>query len=304
MQQKDTVGRLQPGNLLKKCLALGVILFGCFLLRASFFTRMHISELLREINKGLVSAQYIGFERLYGKYSVVYYPRGEEDAARLVQAAAEKFFPQVAAEFRLDLKRREPVVVYRQQRELNRFFGWPADEGTMGVYWAGTIRVLSPNAWIPETDAAAVRETFFNSGPMVHEAVHLAVDYRTRGNYPRWLTEGLAQEFERRLTGFAFDPPEGPFSWYPFEALDGFDYLPDQHLAYYQSLLMVQYLYRLGGSAKIAALIEDMGRGLSFTQAMSNNFGYNITEFEAKWREWVDKDGVQAPNKIYQTKTI
>jgi hypothetical protein len=251
---------------------------------------MHINEFLREINRGLVSVQYVGSERLYGRYSIVYYPAGEEEAAKLVQSAAERFFPRVAAEFGLKLTRRVPVVIYREQSELNRFFGWPADEGTMGVYWAGTLRVLSPASWVLET-GPDFQDTFFRTGPMVHEAAHLMVDYQTRSNYPRWFTEGLAQEIEQRLTGFVFEPPDSFTGWYPFSALERFDSLPDQQLAYYQSLLMVRYLYQQGGETMMSEILSDLAGGFSFTQVVNRNLGFNRCEFEANWRQWVDKAG-------------
>jgi hypothetical protein len=248
---------------------------------------MHIVWFLREINRGLVSVQHVGSERLYGRYSIVYYPGGEEEAAKIVQAAAERFLPRVATEFGIELTRRVPVIVYREQRELNRFFGWPADEGTMGVYWAGTIRVLSPKAWILETDAD-IEEIFFRTGPIVHEAAHLMVDYQTRSNYPRWLTEGLAQEIEQRLTGFTFEPPESILGWYSFTALENFDSLPDQQTAYYQSLLMVRYLNQQGGGGLMSAMLSDLAEGFSFNQALKRHLGFGMDEFEANWLQWVD----------------
>ncbi|MEW6172766.1 MAG: hypothetical protein AB1510_06810 [Bacillota bacterium] len=293
--EKVRRSRLRP----RKALVLGVMLAGCFLLRLPSVARIHINEFAREINRGLVPVQYIGLERLCGDYSVIYYPKGDERAARLVFAAAEQFFPKVAAEFGLSLRRRVPVVIYKDQSELNRFFGWPADEGTMGVYWAGTVRVLSPSSWIAEANADSLREVFFYTGPMVHEAAHLMVDYRAGGNYPRWLTEGLAQETERRLTGFTFDPPESNSNWYSLKDLERFDYLPDQRLAYYQSLLMVQYLFLHGGDANVFGLLNDLGQGSSFEQALARNTGCDLSEFETKWREWAGRKhlGAQLENR-------
>ncbi|MEW6183250.1 MAG: hypothetical protein AB1500_08745 [Bacillota bacterium] len=278
--------RLRP----QKILVLGVMLAGCFLLRLPSVARIHINEFAREINRVLVPVQYFGLKRLYGDYSVVYYPNGNERAARLVQAAAEQYFPKVAAEFGLRLKRRVPVVIYKEQGELNRFFGWPADEGTMGVYWAGTVRVLSPSSWIGKATADSERKVFFDTGPMVHEAAHLMVDYRTGGNYPRWLTEGLAQETERRLTGFTFDPPVSVSDWYSFKDLEMFDYLPDQRLAYYQSLLMVQYIFLYNGDAGVLDLLNDLGQGSTFAEAVSKNTDCNLSKFEIQWREWADRE--------------
>ncbi|MEW6446949.1 MAG: hypothetical protein AB1426_02520 [Bacillota bacterium] len=222
-------------------------------------------------------------ERIGGHYSVVFYPQGEEEAAKLVLRTAERFFPVVANGFGLTLRRRVPIVLYRDQKELNRIFGWPADEGTMGVYWGGVVRVLSPKSWLDVSDGAALEEAFSKNGPIVHEAVHLMVDYQTRGNYPRWLTEGLAQEMERRLTGFGFGPPEKLSNYYPFSALNDFDSLPDQHLAYHQSYLMVRYLFEHCGDGKVNRLLTELGHGRSFPSALQRTMGFGVPEFEAKF---------------------
>ncbi|HIE12973.1 MAG TPA: hypothetical protein EYP63_06070 [Desulfotomaculum sp.] len=194
---------------------------------------------MREVNRSLVPVQCMGLERIGGDHCVVFYPQGEEEAAKLVLRTAERFFPVVADEFGVKLKRRVPVVLYREQSELNRVFGWPADEGTMGVYWGG--------------------------------------------NYPRWLTEGLAQEMERRLTGFRLEPPAGFPNCYPFSVLDDFDSLPDERLAYYQSYLMVGYLLEHGGDAKLKELLAELGRGCSFASALERTMGYGVSEFESRF---------------------
>ncbi|MEW6771321.1 MAG: hypothetical protein AB1330_08020 [Bacillota bacterium] len=264
-------------------LVCGCIIIGYLLLRVPACTRIPVSEVLREINVRLVPVRCLGLQKVSGDYSVVYFPRGQEEEARLVLKGAERFLPEVAAVFGLDLKRRVPVVICREQEELNRLFGWPADEGTMGVYWAGTVWVLSPSSWVEAPDGAAREEKFFRSGPLVHEAAHLMVDYQTRGNYPRWLTEGLAQEVERRLVGFSFDPPREIAAWYPFFMLEQFDALPDQRVAYYQSFLMVQYLLRHGGEAGVAELLAALGQGQSFDRALEEVMGYDVSEFEARF---------------------
>ena len=111
------------------------------------------------------------------------------------------------------------VLIYPTREALGKSFGWAADQSAMGVYWAGVIRVLSPMAWVESAVTSEVEKEFRSSGPMVHEYTHLVVDYITRGNYTRWLTEGVAQYVERDITGFVLSEPLIRFEeeWFPLE---------------------------------------------------------------------------------------
>ena len=81
----------------------------------------------------------------------------------------------------------------------------------------------------------------------------------TRGNYSRWLTEGLAQYIERDFTGFVLaEPlPEEKKDIYSLTQLDRtFDQRPNQVLAYWQSLETVDYLIEQHGMEKMVNLMS------------------------------------------------
>lgn len=211
-----------------------------------------------------------------------------EDAAvaELVLETAEEAYQPVVEMLGYAPPGPVPVVVYPDRQSMGRSFGWDADQGAMGVYWAGVIRVLSPSDWTGASSLEAMARTFKRSGPMVHELTHLVVDYRTGGNYPRWLTEGVAQYVEREITGFQFTPPREnrEEQWYPLERMDGeFDYLPDQGLAYRQSLAMVDYMVDLGGFGTVLELLEHLGEGETMDKAMEKVFGLGLAEFAARF---------------------
>jgi hypothetical protein len=201
---------------------------------------------------------------------------------------AEEVFEPVNDALGYKLQEQVLMVLHPTKDSLNKSFGWDADENAMGVYWAGTIRILSPLAWASETESLATE--FRDQGPIAHEYTHLVVDYMTKGNYTRWLTEGIAQYLEREITGFAFAAQnvEGKDRLYSFEQLTSeFDNLPDQSLAYYQSLAAIDYYVERYGFATLVSLLEDLGRGISLNQAFVDSTGQSIENFEVQVQDYL-----------------
>lgn len=228
--------------------------------------------------------------KLTSEHFFVKYLPEDRLEAQLVLETAELFYQPVTEDFNYTPRGKIPIILYSSKQELNKSFGWEASESAMGVYWAGVIRVLSPRAWVDETETFRVKEVFVSSGPMAHELTHLMVDYLTGGNYPRWFTEGVAQYEEYKLTGFAFSDATGSLKppLYSMRELNlDFDQLPNQTRAYSQSLAAVQYIVNHYGEAALEHLIKELGLGHSFSQAMEKVLHLNDTQFEACWQEWV-----------------
>lgn len=266
------------------------------LLAALVFSRVPASvrgysyEAFREAAKINIMLRTWGWDSLEGEIFLVRHRPGDKAGANLVLEAAEKFYPQVAGEFDYQGKSKIPIIVYPSKEELNASFGWPASESAMGVYWGGVIRVLSPEVWISPGDPEEMTGIFMESGPIAHELTHLVVDYLARGNYTRWFTEGLAQYQEYKLTGFLFDDPVGSLEQelYPLGELDrGFDALPNQSLAYRQSLSAVEYIVEFYGEDRLHKIISTLGRGQSMNQALMQVLGTDLEQFENQWHLWL-----------------
>jgi hypothetical protein len=245
-------------------------------------------EVYRESAKYYMDYQTRDLGNIEGQHVRVKYQPGDAGYAGIVLDAAERFYLPIAEKYCLQAKGKVTVLVYPSREELNASFGWPASENAMGVYWAGVIRVLSPASWIEGGNPGEIRDAFTNTGPMAHELTHLAVDYATRGNCPRWFTEGLAQLEEYRLTGFRFTQDYDPGqSFYSLKDMDGnFDQLPDQALAYRESLSAVEFISSVQGEEKLQALVEALGEGKSMEQSMQAVLGADIPTFEHNWRNW------------------
>jgi len=224
-----------------------------------------------------------------GHFVLHYEPGTDPEAARLVLKTAEECWKPVKQLLGGEAPERVPLIVYRDRQSLREGFGWGPEENAMGVYWAGTVRVLSPTDWVVGYGSTETAAVFRREGPMAHELAHLLIDFRARGNYPRWLTEGIAQQVEREVTGFAFRPVEveKEGEWYSLAALDrSFDKLPDQRLAYRQSVLLVDYLSSIYGPGFPGDLLDALGRGYTINQALISVSGLSASRLEAEFRDW------------------
>lgn len=226
---------------------------------------------------------------LSGDHFKIRFNQGNAKDAELVLATAEKFYVPIAEKYGYTGKGKIPIIVYPSRSELNRNFGWEANESAMGVYWAGVIRILSPHVWINEADPILYREEFIQSGPMAHEFTHLVVDYITSGNYTRWFTEGIAQYEEYKLTGFEFDTLQASLDQ-PLYRLDEmnayFDSLPNQPLAYRQSYLAVRYIAEVYGEDSLKAILENLARGYKMETVLERVLGDNAKDFEENYINW------------------
>ncbi len=272
---------------------IGLLVGLLTLINLPFNVNLYINSLVREINKrAILWYSGRGMESLPGDNFVVFYHEvgDAKRDARIVLDAAERFYPSLASAFEADVQSTTPVILYRDVGDLNRSFGWPANAGTMGVYWAGAIRVLTPEAWIETEREAEISALFAESGPMAHEIAHLFIDQIARGNCPRWFNEGVAQYQEYRLTGFNFGEAETfPVELaYTLDELDSFNALDDQNRAYHQSFSMVTCLAETRGWGTVLDLLTELGSGKSFDEAMMIVAGSDTVQFYQDWRTWVE----------------
>lgn len=273
---------------------LGIVI-AAFIIVAAFFMKLPSTmrsgtyTIFRESYKQKTLWTTRQMDTLIGEHFIIRYAQGGEKDAELVLSTAEKFYRPIAEKYGYTSRTKIPVIVYGSRAELNRNFGWPANESAMGVYWAGVIRVLSPKVWVTEQDPELYKDEFITSGPMAHEFTHLAVDYVTGGNYTRWFTEGLAQYEEFKLTGFEFDDSSATLDQplYQLNEMDtNFDNLPNQPLAYRQSYLAVRYIAEVYGEEHLRYILQNLSKDHKMDKALINALGIDIGKFEINYQEW------------------
>lgn len=229
------------------------------------------------------------FQKLQTGSFKIKYQEIPEESARLVAETGKDIITPVNELLQFTPQEKIPVIIYPSMESLNESFGWEGDKSPMGVYWLGTIRVLAPEAWLGEKDSETRARIFKDMGPMAHEYVHYVVDYKTNGNYTRWFTEGIAQYIEKKITGFSLEEPteEAKLNIYPFNKLDkDFDRQEDQDLAYWQSLIAVEYLVEKYEEPVITSLLDELGKGKSMAVAFEEVLGMSLHDFEEEVKKY------------------
>jgi hypothetical protein len=182
------------------------------------------------------------------------------------------------------------IVIYPDSSSLAASFGWDKNEKALGVYWGGTIRVLTPSAWL---SGVGQQQQFVKEGPMVHEFTHLMVDQMTRGNYNRWWTEGIAQYTEKQITGFEFASPfngNQPVYYYTLDNLEkNFDTL-DQPVAYWEALQAVDFIVDNYGEQKIYTIMGYLGNGDTMPKAIQNALGIDYDTFSHNFYQYLENN--------------
>lgn len=214
------------------------------------------------------------------------YTEADADTVDMIAEAAEAAYTPVIQELRYAPSGKTLLLVQPNKDELRRAFGWSGNESAMGVYWGGVIQLLSPHVWL--SGGESVQE-FIHSGPMVHEYTHLVFDHLTNGNYPRWFTEGLAQYVEYRANHYEWQTATNKLDGklYTMAELDNnFDNLPNQSLAYRQSLAAVRYIGQVHGEEALQDIINQLKTGKSMQKAIQKTLGLDYVAFEHSWQEW------------------
>ncbi len=194
---------------------------------------------------------------------------------------------------------RVTLLLYPDYASLSQQFGSRSGFRALGAYWGGVIQVLTPRLWLAGEPGPDAARQLWTRGPLVHEYTHLLLDRLVPGgNYPRWLSEGLAQFVEYRETGYLWLEPESlirpPVSTATFYSLSdlqrGFDGLENTALAYREAFLLVAYLEDAYGAGRLNLLLKGLAGGETFYRALRDTTGLGAADFESGWRLWLDQN--------------
>lgn len=250
-----------------------------------------VYSLYRERGRNRALAGLQDYEVKTSDNVVVYFMDQDRNVADWILHTTEAAYGPVTKQLGHRPSEKVPVIVYSSRDELRTAFGWGNGESAMGVYWSGTIRLLSPNVWISEKTDKDKRKVFDRLNPIAHELTHYVLDYYTNGNYPRWFTEGLAQRVEFKATGYLWIESESSLrqDLYTLDELENrFDQLHNQPLAYRQSFLLVDYIAKTYGEERLGELVGYLGTGTPFHTAVEETTGASLQMIYWDWQDWVE----------------
>ena len=263
---------------------ISFLLFGLFGL--PFSLRATIYEAFKKGANIYINYKTAAFNTLESENFILKYSDGDRDISAFMLDTAEIYYRAVQETIGYWPEEKVLLIIYPDQEALNRSFGWAGDESAAGAYWGGSVIILSPYAWAGEgADMGSVEAAFLKQGPLSHELTHYVVDEKTGGNYSRWLSEGLAQYVEEKMTGFRLKEPspeqqERPYTLDQLER--DYDSLPDQTLAYWQSLQTVSCLIDEYGMGKMRHMLDLLGGGSKMEEALQTTYGISVSKLEKK----------------------
>jgi len=208
----------------------------------------------------------------------------EPRLAEITLAASHTALTRVLEQFDLELKQRVLVLCYASSEELTKHLGAFASHDALGAYWKGAVMVVSPSA-TPSGGLA-------HYGLLVHELTHLVLDYSTRGNYPRWFSEALAQYNEYLASGYALPQPASADLYEFGEFSERFGSLDDTAVAYSQAFLLVSHMAEQYGWDSMIRLVHLLGTGVRFEKGVEQVYGKSIESLDDAWRRAIEGTGV------------
>ncbi|MDD3852391.1 MAG: hypothetical protein PHD40_01895 [Syntrophomonadaceae bacterium] len=248
----------------------------------------HSNTLLRAAVGQGISLQTAGFSQMESDNFIIKYTGLDSSYSAMIAEAAEEAYAEVSQEFNREPRNKTILVVYPDSPSLANSFGWDKNEKALGVYWAGSIRIVSPEEWMSDP---LDKQEFSREGPMVHEFVHLMVDELTGGNYNRWWTEGIAQYYEKKITGFEFAEPsleDGQLKFYDLSVLGKQFDQTDQAIAYWESLQVVEYIVNYYGEEDLFTIMNYLGQGCSLEKSISKALGLEYHEFAQDFYQFLE----------------
>ncbi|KKH64357.1 hypothetical protein DU75_04885, partial [Methanosarcina mazei] len=202
------------------------------------YVRVSLYPNIKNIEKNRILRNVDNYNTINTQHFIIKYKDGDHGAAQLTASISEEYYDEVCEMYGYEPKDRVNIIIYDDKETLLKNTRLNKSASPIGIYYSGVINILSPKIWIH--DNSNFNKTYEVNGPVVHEFAHLIIDEMTNGNYPMWLTEGMALYTESKTTGFEWPSNNLSYEEVSIEELNTrFDKI-DQSTAYRRSFEVVK----------------------------------------------------------------
>lgn len=241
------------------------------------YVQVYIYPIVKQYEKNKLINSLKDYEIMDTEHFKIYFKEEERSIGKITGEIAELYYDEVCSYFDYYPRDIVPIIIYEDKDALMSTVKLEGSAPPLGVYYSGTINLLSPNLWIKGDD---IEQEYKNATPVIHEFTHLIVDEKTRGNYPLWLTEGLALFIEKETIGFEWKEGIGGASNISLKDLnDKFDEI-EIGAAYRKSYEIIDRLNEQYEFDKINLLLDNLGIGSSVNTSLKKVFKLSLDEIE------------------------
>ncbi|TAH62442.1 MAG: hypothetical protein EWM50_05410 [Gottschalkiaceae bacterium] len=261
--------KLKGGIIMKKRYALVVMLIlittiAIGLVYYKETLQVSFYPLAKHIEKMRIFKYVQGYKTFETENFIIRYKDEDEEYAKLTGKIGEKYYENICNIYGYYPPTKNSIIIYNDEKSLLKNLRFNKGNTPIGVYYSGVIHILSPEIWINSSDN--LEQIYEVNGPVVHEFTHLLVDEITRGNYPMWLTEGLALYTEYITTGFEWESYNITKEDINIEDLDNNFHAIEQTSAYRKSFEIVKGMSDTWGFEKLRDVLQILGEGTSINK--------------------------------------
>ncbi|UCE07309.1 MAG: hypothetical protein JSW07_04560 [bacterium] len=226
------------------------------------------------------------WQRISGSIFILYYQGNDLKNSQQILNSLQSSYLLLSEEIGVQLIDSVSVFITPSKKVFERIVGknFPKWSDALAAPVKNTIILKSARWMPPETDNEAIA---------IHELTHIILDRAVKENpIPRWFNEGLAVYYSGEK-GYASSTLVSKAlvtnSIIPLSDIDEVlqFHVDKAQLAYQQSYLAVDYLFREFGNDAVKTIIHKMGEKLNLNQAFIEVIDLDLWEFEQQWYEHI-----------------
>lgn len=252
----------------KRCIFIAILLLVLLaIIFINYFEVLQVSfyPVVKSIEKARILNYVEDYEVLETEHFIIRYEIEQDEYAMLTGDIADRYYESICSMYGYYPSTKSEIIIYGNENDFLKNLRFDKGNTPIGVYYSGIINILSPEIWV--NDHENLEQIYEFNGPVIHEFAHLLIDDITRGNYPMWLTEGLALYTEYKITGFEWQDYNSDDLKVTLEELDkNFDDI-NQMIAYRKSFEVVKEISDKWGFGKLRNMLHVLGDGNNINQS-------------------------------------